>query len=130
MTGNGSCTVTNKTKGTQALARVPFVAIKNKILGEKYELSITFLTASMQRKINKKYRNKDETTNILSFPLSKTSGEITLDPLKIKSESPLFEMSYSQFLKYLVIHGTLHLKGFEHSSTMEKEEEKYLNMFS
>ena len=58
MTGNGSCTVSNKTKGTLTHVRVPFVAIKNTILGEKYELSITFLTTSMQRKINKKYTGK------------------------------------------------------------------------
>jgi len=33
-------------------------------------------------------------------------------------------------LKYLFIHGLLHLKGFEHSSTMEKEEKKYMRLFS
>ena len=124
----GFCTITNKTKGK--LPRLPFVSIKNKILGEQYEFGMSLLTPREQKKINLKYRGKDETTNILSFPLSDTSGEITIDPLKVKKDAPLFDMNYTQFFKYLFIHGLLHLKGFEHSSTMEKEERKYLKMFS
>jgi len=128
MLDNGFCTITNKSKGH--LPRCPFVSIKNKILGEKYELGLSLLTPREQKKINLKYRGKDETTNILSFPLSKTTGEITLDPLKVKIDAPLFNMTYTQFFKYLFIHGCLHLKGFEHSSIMEKEEKKYLKIFS
>mgnify|MGYP001347596119 CR=1 FL=1 len=128
MANEGFCTITNKTK--DKLPSLSFVSIKNKILGEKYELDITFLPSQKQKEINKKYRGINTTTNILSFPLSKTSGEITFDPIKIKKDAPLFEMTYPQFLKYLVIHGCLHLKGFEHSSTMEREEKKYLRFFS
>lgn len=125
---NGFCTIKNETKGK--LPRLPFVSIKNKILGEKYELGVTFLSAPKQRKINITYRGIDKTTNILSFPLSSNSGEITFDPIKVKKDAPLFDMSYTKFLTYLFIHGLLHLKGFEHSSTMEKEEKKYLKIFS
>jgi len=128
MTDTGFCTITNKTKGH--LPRCPFVSIKNKILGEKYEFGLSLLTPNEQKKINMKYRGIDGTTNILSFPLSKTSGEITIDPLKLKKDAPLFDMSYTKFFKYLFIHGCLHLKGFEHSSTMERQEKKYLKMFS
>lgn len=121
-------TITNNTKGH--LPRCPFVSIKNKILGVDYELGLSLLTSLKQKQINRKYRGKNETTNILSFPLSKNSGEITIDPTKVKKDTPLFNMSYSQFFKYLFIHGLLHLKGFKHSSTMEVEEKKYLKMFS
>jgi probable rRNA maturation factor len=128
MVNAGFCTISTNTKGK--LPSLPFVSIKNKILGENYELGISFLSPSKQKQINFKYRGKNETTNILSFPLSKNSGEITLDEIKIKKDAPLFEMTYPEFLKYLVIHGCLHLKGFEHSSTMERQEKKYLKMFS
>ncbi len=128
MVDKGFCIIKNNTKGK--LPSLPFVSIKNKILGEQYELGITFLTPQKQKEINKKYRGKNETTNILSFPLSKNSGEITLDPSKVRRDAPLFDMSYPQFLKYLVIHGCLHLKGFEHSSTMERQEKKYLKILS
>lgn len=122
------CTIKNKTKGK--LPSLPFVSIKNKIIGKKYDLSISFLSPNEQKKINLTYRGINKTTNILSFPLSKTSGEITFDLAKLKKESPLFEMKYPQFLKYLLIHGLLHLKGFEHGSIMEKEEKKFLDLFS
>lgn len=128
MIKTGFCTISNKTKGK--LPGLPFVSIKNKILGENYELSFTLLPSKDQHKINKKYRDIDKTTNILSFVLSKESGEITVDPAKIKKDAVLFEKSYSQFFLLLFIHGCLHLKGFEHSSTMEKEEEKYFKFFN
>ena len=123
-----NCTIINKTKGK--LPRLPFVSMKESILGSKYDLSVSFLSSNEQKKINKKYRNKNKTTNILSFPFSKTSGEITFDPIQVKHDAPLFDMPYSKFLKYLFIHGCLHLKGYEHSSTMEKEEKKFLKKFS
>ncbi len=121
------CTILNKSKGK--LPRLPFDSIREKILGPKYELSVTFLSPSAQKKLNKKYRCKNKSTNILSFPLSKRNGEITFDLSLVKKESKNFDMTYSQFLKYLFIHGCLHLKGYEHSSTMEKEEKKYLKIF-
>lgn len=130
MMDTGFCTVTNKTKGTPTPVGVPFVSMKNKILGDDYEFGLTIVTPKKQKEINYKHRGKNETTNILSFPLSPTSGEITMDPIKVKKDAPLFKMSYTQFFKFLVIHGMLHLKGFEHSSTMEREEKKYLKMFS
>lgn len=128
MVDMGFCTITNKTKGK--LPRLPFVSIKNKILGEDYEFGLSLLPPQKQKQINSKYRGKNETTNILSFPLSKNSGEITIDPIKVKKDAPLFNMTYTQFFKFLFIHGCLHLKGFEHSSTMERQEKKYLKIFS
>ncbi len=123
-----NCTIINKTKGK--LPRLPFVSMKDAILGKTYDLSVSFISPSAQKKINITYRSKDSTTNILSFPLTETSGEITFDLAKVKKDSPDFDMSYSQFLKFLFIHGLLHLKGFEHSSTMEKEEKKFMKKFS
>jgi probable rRNA maturation factor len=120
--------IINKTKGK--LPRLPFVSIKDKILGQEYELSLGFVSSSTQRKINRIYRGKDKSTNVLSFPLSENAGEITFDLVLVRKDAPSFDMTYTTFLKYLFIHGCLHLKGFEHSSTMEKEEKKFLKMFA
>jgi len=120
--------IINKTKAK--LPRLAFESIKVKILGPKYDLSVSFVSSSAQRKWNRTYRGKDKTTNILSFPLSPSSGEITFDLSQVRKDAPLFDMSYSEFLKYLFIHGLLHLKGWQHSSTMEKEEKKFLKIFS
>ncbi|MEI6660219.1 MAG: rRNA maturation RNase YbeY [bacterium] len=125
---NNSFSLINKTKGK--LPRLPFASIKDAILGVDYDISVSFVSSQEQKKLNMTYRGKDSTTNILSFPLSKSSGEITFDLVKVKADAPDFDMTYSKFLKYLFIHGCLHLKGYEHSATMEKEERKFLKKFS
>lgn len=122
------CTITNTTKGKHP--SLPFVYMKEAILGKKYELGVSFISSKKQKEINFKTRNIDKTTNILSFPLSKNSGEITFDLSKVKKDAPLFEMTYPKFLKYLFIHGLLHLKGLDHGAIMERQEQKFLKMFS
>ena len=54
---------------------------------------------------------KDKPTNILSFPLTKNTGEILLCPAVIKKEVKNFNKTFTELLGFLVIHGMLHLKG-------------------
>ena len=102
-----------------------FSIIKNEILGKKYSLSIACVDEKTSKEINNKYRDKNKPTNILSFSLSKNLGEIILCPSVIKKEAKNFNKTFPKFLDFLVIHGMLHLKGFEHSSRMEELEQKY-----
>lgn len=120
--------IVNKTKGK--LPRLPFVSIKNAILGKDYDISVVCVSKATSKKLNKEHRQKDYPTNILSFPLSEKSGEIILQLDCVKRDAPDFDMSYTKFTKFLFIHGCLHLKGYEHSSTMEKEEQKFMKKFS
>jgi probable rRNA maturation factor len=122
------CLIINKTKGK--LPSLPFVSIKDAILGPSYELSVSFVSARTQKKLNSTYRGKDSTTNVLSFPLTTESGEITFDLAKVRADAPLFDMPYAKFLQFLFIHGCLHLKGHEHSDTMKREEKKFMKKFS
>lgn len=119
--------ITNKTRGV--IPSLPFLAIKDDILGKKYSLSLAFIDEKTSRNINKTYRKKDKATNILSFSLSKTEGEIVMCPQLIKKEirdkNKNFNKNYSEFLGFLVIHGMLHLKGMQHSAIMERAEKKY-----
>ena len=102
-----------------------FSIIKNDILGHTYDLSIAYVSAKKSRELNKKWRSKDRATNILSFALSKNSGELVLCKEVIKKETKKFERNFTELAGFLVIHGMLHLKGLDHSSTMERREEKY-----
>jgi len=111
------------------LPRLPFVRMKDAILGKKYELSIACVPSAISRKLNRTYRKKDKPTNILSFPLSKNGGELVLDVALIKHEAPAFGLSYRKFAGLLLIHGMLHLKGMQHGSTMESKERKFLKKF-
>lgn len=105
--------ITNQTK--RAVPKAPFEKLKDKVLGKSYELSLVFVGDKLSHKLNFLYRGKDKPTNVLSFPLSKSSGEIFID-LSFKEHSVIF----------LFIHGLLHLKGMQHGATMEREEKKLL----
>ncbi len=123
MAKDDKISIANLTKGK--LPSLPFLLIKNEILGENYLLSIAYISKKKSKELNKTYRNKNEPTNILSFPLSKVDGEILLCPDVVKTQTKKFDRNFRELLGYLVIHGMLHLKGMEHSSTMERSEKKY-----
>jgi len=106
-----------------------FDQIKKAILGNKYELSLVFITPKKIRRLNKIYRNMDKPTDILSFPLSKTSGEIFICRSEAKKEMVKFARSYNNFLTFLFIHGLVHLKGYKHGQMMEKMEAKFRKIF-
>ena len=117
----------NKTKSKIPL--LPLLKIKNNILGKNYSLSIAFIDEKTSKKLNKKWRKKDKPTNVLSFALNKSSGELILCGAVIKREAQNFGKNFEQFLGFLVIHGMLHLKGLEHSSTMERAEQSYYEKY-
>jgi rRNA maturation RNase YbeY len=121
-------TLTVSSNGT--LPSVPFLELKDKILGKRYTLSISFVPPKVAQELNVKHRNKDYIPNTLSFPLTKTTGEIILCLSAIKKEYKTFDMRYEQYLLYIIIHSMLHLKGYDHGSTMERKEMKLLNDFS
>ena len=118
--------ITKTIKGNPAVSRLPFINLKNKVLGKNYNLGLVFIGDKLSKKLNKEYRNKDKKANILSFPLTKNEGEIFINIKETKRQSKVFGKSFDDFLKYLFIHGLLHLKGYEHSSKMESEEQKIL----
>lgn len=111
------------------IPNLPFLQIKEKILGKKYNLTIIFCTQKESQTLNKTHRQKDYPTNILSFPLSDDDGEIYISLSIARRDAREFEMSYKKFLHLLIIHGVLHLKGHAHGSTMEKLEETNLEYF-
>ncbi|MFZ2484752.1 MAG: rRNA maturation RNase YbeY [Minisyncoccia bacterium] len=106
---------------------IPFTRLKDSVLGRSYELSLVFVDRAFSRRLNSTYRGKDKPTNVLSFPLSKKSGEIFIDLDTAKKEAPKFKMTFEKFVTYLFIHGLLHLNGMEHGGKMEKAEKKLLN---
>ena len=124
----GETSITNKTNGT--LPRVPFARIKDAILGSSYSLSVAIVPPRESHRLNLAFRGKDNPTNVLSFPYSEQSGELVLDLTTSKEQAPDFNMPFTRFITYLVIHGMLHLKGMDHGSTMEREEKKFLKIFS
>ena len=66
--------------------------------------------------LNKKYRKKDKVTDVLSF--GEELNEIVICPSVIKSKKELVKV---------LIHGILHVLGYEHSKAMRDKEELWQN---
>ena len=80
--------------------------MKSAALGNEYELNLVIVGKDEIRKLNKSYRNIDEATDILSFPISRKEGEIFLCPEIALKEAPHFGRNYDNFIKYLFIHAS------------------------
>lgn len=106
-----------------------FDQIKKAVLGSEYELSLVFCSAKKIQELNKIYRNINKPTDILSFPLSKNSGEILICKSETRKMMKEFGRTYENFLVFLFIHGCVHLKGYDHGAKMEKVEEKFRKLF-
>ena len=101
-----------------------FRKIKDEVLGTKYVLNVVIVSPERIKKLNTIYRDKEKATDILSFPLSEREGEIYISPEEAKKEAKKFKRTYENFLSFLFIHGCVHLKGLDHSATMERIETK------
>lgn len=123
-----SITVTHTTR--TAPPKIPYTQIANTIAGKTYDLSVVFVGEYKAQQLNKVHRNKSYIPNVLSFPLNKTMGEIFICPKVAKRQAKDFGLSYTNYVTYLLIHGILHLKGYDHGDTMDKLERKYLAAFS
>jgi probable rRNA maturation factor len=119
--------ITRQTKG--GIPNLPFLDVKDEILGNEYELSLVFPTIELATDLHIQWKKKDGPVNILSFPLDERSGEIFITLSQARKEARKFDRSYGNHLMFLFIHGCLHLKGMTHGHLMEKSEKKYFSKF-
>lgn len=95
------------------------------------ELSIVFSDDAHIRTLNAGWRGKDKATNVLSFPafpfpkggkLPPMLGDIVLASETVTREAALEEKPVENHITHLVIHGLLHLLGYDHETDAEAEE--------
>lgn len=120
-------TVVRETQGK--LPSLPFLRIKNEILGTDYELSVVFVGRTKAIELHQQWKGKNDPVNILSFPLSSTEGEIIISLEKARSECRAFDRTYENYLAFLFIHGCTHLAGHVHGNKMEAAEKKVREKF-
>lgn len=112
------------------LPKGSFLKMKDFYLGEKYDLSLVFCGETKSKSLNKKWRKKDYSANILSFPISETMGEIYIDLDTAKKQHKKFERTLENYISFLFIHGMVHLNGYDHGVKMEEQEERIRKKFS
>lgn len=93
--------------------------INKKSLKDKAsELTILFLSKQQAKNINFKFRQKNYATDVLSFTgFEESLGELVICPEVIRGQAIEHGFKFSEELGYMLIHGTLHLLGFEHEKS-------------
>jgi probable rRNA maturation factor len=121
-------TISYTVKKTPRIDGVFLRKMKNMILTTKYDLNIYFVGKKKMREVNKKYRNKDYVTDILSFPfLDDDFGEIYICLEKANKKAKDFNTTEKKYLDYIIMHGMIHLTGLDHGERMDNVEKRYSN---
>jgi len=135
--------LTNNPVDEKFLKKVAKIVLK-KEKKEKLYLSIAFVNKKRIRELNKKYRKKDRSTDVLSFTYNK-GGETVICPQEVKKNAKKFNSTFKKELARVLIHGILHLLGYNHEKLvgeakprtrinsvrgkkMEEKENYYLNL--
>jgi len=96
------------------------------------ELSILLVDDDRIRSLNREYRRKDHPTNVLSFPMREGDfkeispellGDVVVSVETAAAEAEMAGISLGQHMAWLLIHGILHLFGFDHEQSREEADE-------
>lgn len=96
------------------------------------ELSISIVDDIEIRDLNRDYRGKDKATNVLAFAMNdgdfgpinpEILGDVVISADTTFSESVEYEMAFEDRLFQLLIHGILHLIGYDHETGEEDAQE-------
>jgi len=92
-------------------------------INKNKEISLAFVGDTEIKKLNKSYRGLNKATDILSFPGEDNFlGEIIIDYDQIKRQAVSFKNSAKKELIFILVHGLLHLIGYEDETDKEREE--------
>ena len=96
--------------------------------GEQAETSVVLADDEEVRRLNHRWRNKDSATNVLSFPTppgpaaTRQLGEIVIAFETVAREAEAEGKSFAAHLSHLVVHGYLHLVGYDHLEDEQADE--------
>lgn len=105
---------------------------------KELDLSIALIGQGRIRELNKKYKKKNRVTDVLAFPESKVLlekfrvgpikkirglGEIVICLREVKKNAKRFDLTFERELARVLIHGILHLLGYDHEESKEREKE-------
>jgi len=90
-------------------------------------INIVFVDEKEMQRLNKEYRNVDDVTDVLSFNLDTEGflGEIYICPKYVKKTVE----KYEEEIIRLIVHGILHLLGFEHKTKLDNISKQKEDMF-
>jgi probable rRNA maturation factor len=118
------------------LSQLLQLAAEMEAVNPNTEVSVTFVENQRMQEINREYRNIDKPTDVISFALEEEGegeiavigddlptvlGDIIVSVQKAEEQAKDYGHSYERELGFLLIHGFLHLLGYDH---LNEEDEK------
>ena len=112
--------------------------LSNESYGQKCQVSVTFTDNEGIRELNKKFREMDKPTDVLSFPLLDFEGDCEEPPIdelisnlgdivisleRAKEQAEEFGHSFAREVAFLTVHSMLHLLGYDHEKGEEEDKE-------
>jgi len=115
--------------------------------GDGREIAVRIVAARESRALNKMWRGKDKPTNVLSFPAPEQSkrgkpkdmalplGDLVICPQVVRQEAVRDGKPVEAHWAHMVVHGSLHLAGYDHEAgrrerlRMERREISVLKRF-
>lgn len=109
--------------------------------GVEAHVSLTFVGPRVMRRLNRTHKGHDRVTDVLAFPLPQPDGTLAGDIYVCRAAAVVNARRHGVGLREelvrLVVHGTLHLLGWDHregssitSSAMWKRQERYVERFA
>ncbi|MGZ5073547.1 MAG: rRNA maturation RNase YbeY [Usitatibacter sp.] len=98
------------------------------------EVTVRYVAETEGRRLNRAYRHRDYATNVLSFPYAEKplTGDIVICAPVVVREAKAQDKEVEAHHAHLLVHGILHLRGFDHeaggaaASAMERLERSIL----
>ncbi len=81
-----------------------------------WDISLLLCDDTRMKELNARYRGKDRTTDVLSFPRGEgtVAGDIAISLPAMRRNAASFDASENDEMKRLLIHGILHVAGMDH----------------
>ena len=99
-------------------------------LKPEYECAVIFVNSATIRLINQEYRQKDESTDVISFamfdddPLNSEAnilGDIFINVEAVVSQAKQYQHTEKREVGFLFLHGLLHLLGYDHQNQSQEK---------
>lgn len=125
------------------ITRVVDRTLQEKTVTKDGEVSIALVDNEYIHELNRKYRDKDKATDVLTFPMDDLAaeeeyvvlGDIIISLEKAREQAEDYGHSLERELAFLTVHGVLHLLGYDHEEEsarelMEKEQDNILGLLA